>query len=302
MTDKPTLMAMRGLPGSGKTRAAKAWVSEDPANRARVGRDALRDALYGTRKGLGSHQEVIVSKVQQSAVRELLKAGKHVVVDDLNLKAKYLRGFAKIAAECNAGFEVIDVNTPVDQCVANDKGREHSVGEEAIRSLDRRFRHRPKIELPKDRVLDVVPYEPNLDKPQAWIVDVDGTLALKTGDRGWYDMTRVGEDEPNKAVVQVVQDLAECGYEILICSGRTDDGEIATAEWLTEHLGHDRWSELFTRKTGDQRPDNIIKLEIFNEYIRDHYNVVGVIDDRDSVVDLWRSLGLTCFQPARGDF
>ena len=56
------------------------------------------------------------------------------------------------------------------------------------------------------------------------------------------------------------------------------------------------------RDTGDGRPDNVVKLEIFDREVRERYNVVGVFDDRNKVVSMWRSLGLTVFQVADGDF
>ena len=31
-------------------------------------------------------------------------------------------------------------------------------------------------------------------------------------------------------------------------------------------------------------------------------NVLGVFEDRDRVVKMWRDLGITCFQVAEGDF
>ena len=56
------------------------------------------------------------------------------------------------------------------------------------------------------------------------------------------------------------------------------------------------------RATGDFRPDSVVKEEIYNNHIKDNYYVAGVFDDRDSVVKLWRDLGLTCFQVYYGDF
>ena len=56
------------------------------------------------------------------------------------------------------------------------------------------------------------------------------------------------------------------------------------------------------RAVGDSRPDPVIKLELFNEHVHDRYDVRVVRDDRNSVVDLWRSMGLTCLQVAPGDF
>jgi hypothetical protein len=46
----------------------------------------------------------------------------------------------------------------------------------------------------------------------------------------------------------------------------------------------------------------VVKLEIFDREIRERYYVVGVFDDRNKVVSMWRSLGLTVYQVADGDF
>ena len=56
------------------------------------------------------------------------------------------------------------------------------------------------------------------------------------------------------------------------------------------------------RAEGDNRKDAIVKMELFNKYIRHHYNVRRVYDDRQQVVDMWRSLGLTVLQVAPGQF
>ena len=56
------------------------------------------------------------------------------------------------------------------------------------------------------------------------------------------------------------------------------------------------------RQTGDHRRDSIVKLEIFDAHIRDVYDIVAVFDDRAHVVAAWRSIGLTVFAVAEGDF
>lgn len=56
------------------------------------------------------------------------------------------------------------------------------------------------------------------------------------------------------------------------------------------------------RPAGDKRRDDIIKAEIFDQHIRGHHNILLVLDDRDSVVKMWRSMGLTCLQVAEGNF
>ena len=295
------VICMRGLPASGKTTAALEWVSGDPENRARVGRDPLRDALYGTRKGLTRDQETQISRIQRDSVRSLLRAGKSVVVDDLNLRLKYLKVWVNIAAEFGASFQVWDIETDVEECVRRDAERANAVGEVVIRDINRRFRKRPPA--PESDRVAPEPYVPNSSARSAFIFDIDGTLALNKSGRSFYATDdSLKSDDPHEAVVTVARELARAGYQILVVSGRSDEAEIPTAEWLDANIGREVWDELFMRRKGDHRPDSQVKLEIFNEWIRGGYNVIGVFDDRQSVTDMWRDLGLTVFQCGPGDF
>jgi len=54
--------------------------------------------------------------------------------------------------------------------------------------------------------------------------------------------------------------------------------------------------KLFMRTTNDSRPDTIVKREIFEEHVKPHYNAEYIIDDRPSVCQMWRDLGLTVLQ------
>jgi hypothetical protein len=137
--------------------------------------------------------------------------------------------------------------------------------------------------------------------PPAWIVDVDGTLALHCG-RSPYDWRRARTDEPNRPVVVAVQALAAHPEvsAIIAISGREERAREITASWLAEFGVPCR--ELLMRADGDYRPDDVVKEEIFRQKIQHRYSVVGVIDDRDSVVQMWRRIGLVCFQVADGKF
>lgn len=145
-----------------------------------------------------------------------------------------------------------------------------------------------------------------------WIVDIDGTLALR-GERDPFNWEYVGEDQPNRAVIMVARAL--CQYTPLIfVSGRKDKGTCRrqTEMWLHENLCdfsrsgqavciHDY--PLHMRAADDDRPDDVVKLEIYRTHIEGKYNVVGVLDDRQRVVDMWRdTLGLTVLQCAPGQF
>jgi hypothetical protein len=135
---------------------------------------------------------------------------------------------------------------------------------------------------------------------QAWIVDIDGTLALKGG-RSAYDWARVGEDEPNEPVLAVVRALVRDGYHIIFMSGRMEQCRHATIAWLNgQHLDA---LHLHMRPDDDYRPDEVLKRELYEAHVKGQYEVMGVIDDRAKVVRMWRDeLGLTCLQVAPGEF
>ena len=60
---------------------------------------------------------------------------------------------------------------------------------------------------------------------------------------------------------------------------------------------------LLMRKDGDNRPDQIVKRELYERHVVGLYEVEGVLDDRAKVVRMWRDeLGLTCLQVADGNF
>lgn len=94
--------------------------------------------------------------------------------------------------------------------------------------------------------------------------------------------------------------------QIIFISGREGTLECynKTFNWLRENiLGiYNIADNIFMRKEKDYRSDEIIKKEIFEENIKDKYNVLAVLDDRKKVVDMWRKEGLLCLQVWDGDF
>ncbi len=300
----PTLVITRGLPASGKTTWARAWVAESPETRARVNRDDLRWNLFGRGAPLPYALEQAVTAAQMEAVRGLLEAGRDVVVDDMHLRERYTRRWRELADDCGALFEMRDsfLKVHVEECIRRDKGRQLDggyVGEIVIRDLHERFKNSLRADSSAAVVTHGYRYVPDTSKPTAWIVDIDGTLALHTG-RSPYDYTRVSEDIPNTPVVRLVHHLSTL-HDIVIVSGREDSCFVETAWWIREHVG---WipAGLFMRETGDKRDDATAKLEIFRAAIAPFWNVLGVLDDRNRVVRMWRGIGLLCCQVAPGAF
>jgi predicted kinase len=296
-----SLTITRGLPASGKT----TWAKEQRL--VRVNRDDLRLMMHGGRVADDARRgraEKEVTQAHHAAIDALLIGGADVVCDDTNLRSRVVRELAELAAKHGATFTVRDfTDVPVDECVRRDALREGDshVGEDAIRSMHERYLAGRALPLPLP-VLDSagVAYEPPPDAPRVVLVDIDGTVAL-IHDRSPYDITRVRFDRPNVAVIAAVRAMHAAGHEIVFCSGRTDDCREDTAAWLDEHVGVP-YTALFMRVTGDQRRDSVVKQEIFDKEIRSRYHVVGVFDDRQQVVRMWRALGLTVFQVAEGNF
>jgi predicted kinase len=295
------LLITRGLPASGKTTFARKLQPEV----VRVNRDDLRRMLHG-RRLFTQWAEGQVTAAQRAAVEALLRAGTDVIVDDTNLRARTVRDWAELAARYGATFEVHDfTDVPVEECVRRDAGRpeEERVGADAIQRMRDRYLAGRKLPLPVPQVAPGSPgrvYTAPPDAPKIVVVDIDGTVALMT-DRGPYDWSRVGEDQPNPAVIAAVRAMHAAGHGIVFVSGRDEVCRPQTESWLAAQVGVP-YERLHMRPRGDHRKDSVVKREIFDREIRHRWHVVGVFDDRQQVVRMWRSLGLTVFQVAEGDF
>jgi len=135
------------------------------------------------------------------------------------------------------------------------------------------------------------------------VADLDGTLAIM-GPRNPYDDMRCYCDSVNIQVLEVLCALmSHNGLRAVFVSGRQSRSREETERWLDDMATFPPLSyDLFMRETGDNRPDDVVKEEIYRTKIEPNYDVFLVLDDRDKVVKMWRKLGLTCFQVQEGNF
>jgi len=296
------LIMTKGLPASGKSTWAIEEVENNIGRTKRVNKDDLRMMLDSGIWTGGN--EKFVLRLRNYIIEEAFGAGKNIIVDDTNLNPIHERDLREIAKHCNSQFEIKDfTNVSVEECVRRDLKRNNSVGAGVIYDMYNHYL-KPEVEPVKQ-----IEFNPEL--PYIYLCDIDGTLALKR-DRSPYDMTKVMEDEPNRDVIKLIKNVW-MGTEVVFMSGRTDDSKANTLLWLDLNLGtiykHVQDGEdipmekqLYMRAVGDMRKDSIVKKELYEKYIKDKYNVIGVFDDRKQVVDMWRELGITCFQVAEGNF
>ncbi|WP_375446459.1 AAA family ATPase [uncultured Fibrella sp.] len=316
------ILILIGISGSGKSTVAKQLVQENPTY-LRLNRDDLRRSLISV--PLGDYWkwddkakyriERIVTSLLETAVCEALDGGWNLVIDNTHLRQRSINELLNVV-EAQAtpkrpfevSFQVVDV--PLQTAIERDQLRSDVVGEAVIREQHNRFRQLTKqfdttqhLHYPRTHAT-VGALEQDQTLPKCILVDIDGTAA-KIHNRSPFDWSNVGRDKPNVPVLNVVRAMRAAGYAVIFLSGRDSAARTPTIAWLRHHLGWREYAdyELFMRQRNDNRKDSIIKRELFDAHIRNHYFVELVLDDRDQVVALWRrDLGLTCLQVDYGNF
>lgn len=299
-----------GLPGSGKTSYAIARARAD-SNIIVVERDQLRKMMYGTYYGPEVDEDQVTA-AQIGLINAMFKKDRTVIVSDTNLRRKNVQNLVNLANRWGAQIEFVYFDVPVDTCVERDKARaargERAVGEQVIREKAKAFIKGGYLVPRFDDMVAVaqsrIPYDPPDDLPQAIICDLDGTVALHN--RSPHDYDLLWSDSPNHSIIDIVKTEWNSYTSVLFVSGRPDSHREMTVAWLDQHIGinpdFNSDAELFMRKTGDKRMDAIVKYELFDNNIRNKWDIKYVLDDRTQCVDVWRSIGLTCLQVAFGDF
>ena len=285
------VILMKGLPGSGKSTRALDLLGRHPERYKRINRDSLREMQDGGKHSRG--REKMIRRTELRLACFFLEEGYSVIVDDCNLSPSAQAMWRGLAEKQQIALEIIDLtDAPIETCIERDLARSRSVGERVIRQMHRQF-------------IQPQPAPPDVDPtfPTAIVCDLDGTLALLNG-RDPYNAATCSQDLLNAPVAGIVQLYAALGVTILFTSGREDRYREQTIYWLRDH-GFDTVDShcfLFMRDNGDNRRDAVVKREIYEREIRGKYNVLFALDDRNRIVELWRSLGLVCLQVADGDF
>lgn len=280
---------MKGLPASGKSTRAKE-ILEEGGNFVRVNKDLLREMLHFS-KYTGKNQGIIIN-TEIEIVRAALGGDFNVVVDDTNLQDYNYTNWKAMADVCGAKFEVIDM-TDVDpyECVERDMWREKRVGSHVIMNMA--LEH--SLYVPKKGFI---------------ICDLDGTLCDIThrlefvkgeGKKDWKSFfAGISKDELRLDTFKKLCSYKEEGYSIVFVSARPSDYRKETEDWLTEQLGELEYETLIMRQAGDRREDTEVKQGVLNKYFKDKSLIHKVLDDRPSVIRMWRENGLDVIDVGEG--
>lgn len=276
-----TLLVLQGLPASGKSTYAKEKVKE---GFKRVNKDDIRAMVDDNH--WNKDKEKVTIATERSLAESFLQQGFNVVVDDTNFAEKHLEYYKQLAAKYKADYQIKVFDTPMTECIERDAKRgDKSVGARVIQGMWETYLKPEKIK--KDYILD-----------DCFIFDIDGTLAHMEN-RSPFEFDKVDKDMVDLHVKYLFQ-ILEHNAKIIVFSGRDSICREATEQWL--HANNIVPHGLYMRAEGDNRKDSIIKKELYENHIKGKYNVMGVFDDRNQVVNMWRDLGLTCYQVAYGYF
>ena len=303
------IILTRGLPGSGKSTWAERIVQEEDWPHVIVERDQLRMGLFKSFWTGKQEDEEKVTRYQEKLVRLHLSEGTSVIISDTHLPDRSVKKWLKIGAEFGVPVEVKDFRSvPLGEVLARNENRDNTIKivkeSVIIDKYDRFIKGRDltkEVTYTPSTKAKIEPYvQPSVGR-HAYLVDVDGTLAHKHPDRDIYDGSKAHLDMLNKDVAHLVDTVSYEGALIIVMTGRSEDHRSVTADWLrAQDVCFD---ELYCRPSGDTRADYIVKHELFQKHVAPKkYIIRGVLDDRNSVVAMWRELGLTCFQVADGDF
>ena len=134
------------------------------------------------------------------------------------------------------------------------------------------------------------------------IFDVDGTLMniehrrkYVSGDKkDWKSFFDYMEfDTIRDDVFHLAHALQNDGYHIFVCSGRNEKHREITEKQLA--FGKLKPQVLLMRADDDYRPDYEVKAEMLTKMRESGFDPRIAVDDRPSVVKMWRDEGLTCF-------
>lgn len=289
-----------GISASGKSTFADNWVNQQPLTRHELNRDKIRIHIMNesgkpfTWKGWNWKHEKQVTELFNTQLHLLATNKYDIIISDTNLNIDRVNLMVTKLQALGYTVEHKYFQITLDEAISRDNARPNGVGLSVIAKQYDEWINliRSLNEVPQDITITEL-YNQDIYEYNCIIVDIDGTLA-HSHHRSMYDWDKVHLDTVDEAVKSIVNIYHKTGKTVYIMSGRDSACRQLTLDWLNDNDIY--FDCLLMRPKGDMRKDTIVKLELFNQYIRGNFKVDFVIDDRPSVCEQWRELGLKVLQ------
>ena len=117
-----------------------------------------------------------------------------------------------------------------------------------------------------------------------------------------YNLISVAGTQVMEPLAGKVKDIEISVPCLDVLTGRPERVRGKTQDWFKRHNLVEP-HRLLMRKDDDHRPDFEFKKWIYERvYVDKGIEVLCVFEDREQVVEMWRSIGVPCFQVAKGNY
>lgn len=307
----PKLLMLSGPSGSGKSFKARQLLEAD-GNAVRINRDSIRE--MSILKWSPAREGWIIDA--ELAMTDAAARGKrNVIIDDTNLRQRDEDRWRYKAKELGYEFQKIQVTASLAQCILQDAHREGKARVGRI-VIEKQFLQAGLVEWPADKqvvIFDIDGTLGDLEHRVPWITIgatcpscmnmfadcafcENGKIVKKNYDRFYSD---VMNDKPIDIVVRWAQECIK-HFCVLIVSGRSPEKcDQSTLDWLCKHKIP--FDHIYMRRYNMHGPDYEEKELILKDILKvvPKEKIAFVVDDRPSVVTMWRRNGLRVI-PVRG--
>ena len=282
------LIMMRGLPSSGKSTRAREIIEESGGGWVRINGDLLRQMLHFDK--FSPMNEKTTQDTMKLLARTYLSDNLNVIIDNTNLGPKHEARWKGIAKECGASFSLCDLSyVDMYACLNRNRERDNKVPDHVIINMALQYKL--------------------VDLGSVVVCDLDGTLCDTTwrqhfvrkpkGEKDWDSFfAGIFEDPIRQDIYDMVRRFTYDGYTIVFVSGRSEKYREVTLNWMANHGIN--CPILLMRAENDRREDTVVKLDIMNTFLVKE-DIVAVLDDRPSVIRMWREQGLNVIDVGTGE-
>jgi predicted kinase len=284
---------MKGLPASGKSTKAEE-ILRDSGNAIRLNKDLMRKMLHFD-KWTGRNEN-LTRNAMRTLAREFLLEGKTVIIDDTNLNPGTMQSWKDLATSTlGTRVEIIDMtDVQVELCVMRDNERAEPVGGTVIKNMALRYGLK------------------TFSQGSVILCDIDGTISDTThrlhhvkvaeGEKkDWKSFfAEMDKDPVRDDVRKILIQHYNQGKNIIFMSARPDTYRDVTLKWLHDNNLSFAYTVIM-RNSQDKRPDTETKRDMLNQHFPDRGVIDTIIDDRPSVIRLWKEMGLNVIDVGKGE-